>query len=404
MSRTRVAVVVTRFTAGAGGVALRGAVGLDPTRWDVRILYGAGDALASQAEQAGLEVHRLAHMRHDVAPRDDLAGVREVAGLLEEHDIELVHTHSAKAGAIGRFAARRVGIPAVHTLHGFPFHDFQSPLVRQVYVRAERRLGRITDQFMAVGSQVAADAIRLGIAQPDRIRVVASAIDLDGPRRTPATRHRARLLLGLPEDAEVVGTVGRLDFQKAPEHFLEAVAASRRPALHAVWVGDGPLLDRTAARARRLGIADRVHLLGQRDDVAALLPGFDVFAMSSRYEGMPCALAEAMVCGIPAAATAVNSVPEMIVPGRTGLLARAGEPASLARAVDHLLDHPLAAQRMAEEARELVTRSWSTSDLASAVGDAYEAALGTGPATAPLPRQPQPAVPGSAQVQQGGAG
>src|SRR5205807_3166224 len=131
---------------------------------------------------------------------------------------DVVHTHSSKAGALGRLAAHRAGVPAViHTFHGFPFHPFQSWPRRRIYIAIERRLGRITDEFLGVGAAVAAEAIRLGIARPERMRAIASAISPGIIPATPATRARARLLMGLPAEAPVIGTVGRLDRQKAPQ-------------------------------------------------------------------------------------------------------------------------------------------------------------------------------------------
>jgi len=122
-ARTRVALVITRFTAGAGEVALNGAAALDPRSHEVTIFYGAGDRMVERAAAAGFRTVKLAHLPADISPAEDVRGVRELGRLLVGR-FDVVHTHSAKAGAIGRLAARRVGIPAVHTMHGFPFHDF----------------------------------------------------------------------------------------------------------------------------------------------------------------------------------------------------------------------------------------------------------------------------------------
>jgi glycosyltransferase involved in cell wall biosynthesis len=368
--RTRVAVVITKLTAGAGVVALNGALALDPRRFVVTLYYGSGDRLASQAARAGLRTVHLEHMAADIAPREDARGVRELAAHLSG-GFDVVHTHSAKAGAIGRLAAKRVGIPVVHTLHGFPFHDFQPAWRRNLYIDIERRLGRSTDVFLAVGSSVAAEAIRLGIAPPDRVRVIMSSVDTSIQPATAASRAAARDLLGLPHEALVVGTVGRLDFQKAPDHFVEAARRVRDPRVRYVWVGSGELEAEARRLAIRRGLGNRMLFTGERDDVPALLPAFDVFAMSSRYEGIPCALAEAMLAGIPAVATAVNGVPEIVVPGETGLLARAGDPVSLARAIEHALARPEERRRWAVEARRLVVDRWAPSELALVLESSY---------------------------------
>jgi glycosyltransferase involved in cell wall biosynthesis len=374
----RVAQVVTRLIAGAGGVALRGALALDRGDFEVTILAADGGPLLGEAERAGLGVVRLRHMRPELSVTEDVLGLRELTVLLDGGRFDVVHTHSAKAGALGRLAAHRVGVPAVvHTFHGFPFHAFQSPVRRRAYVAVERRLGRITDRFLAVGSAVAAEAIRLELAPADRIRTIGSAIDTSIERASEASRVAARRSMGLPADAVLVGTVGRLDNQKAPLDMVEAVRRLGRDDVHFVWIGDGPLRETVRRQLARRGLSGRFHLLGERNDVKRLLPGLDLFAMSSRYEGIPCAAVEAMMAGIPVVATAVNSVPEIVVPGRTGLLVPPAAPARLAGAVAYLLEHEREAAAMAHAARGQLGDRFSPSVLGRDLTETYSAALGT---------------------------
>lgn len=371
------AAVVTKFAAGAGGVALRGALALDRDRYSVTVFAADGGPLWERAERAGLGTVRLRHMSDTLGAREDVRGVRELTALLGEGGFDVVHTHSAKAGGIGRMAARRAGVPAiVHTFHGFPFHRFQSFLRRRSYIWLERRLGRITDRFLAIGAEVAAEAIRLGISPPERIRVVASAIDRDVAPRSAATRARARRLLGLPPDAPVIGSVGRLDFQKCPEDLVRAVAMLKRRDVFTVWIGDGPFRPKVERLIARNGLTDRFLLLGERSDVPDLLPGLDVFAMSSLYEGIPCAVVEAMTCGIPVVANAVNAVPDVVISGQTGLLSRPGDPEALAGALRHLLDHPDRADLMARAARRHIGQRFDPAELGRDLDDVYRDALG----------------------------
>ncbi len=377
MERIRVAQVVTRFIAGAGGVALRGALNLDPERYEVTVISAPGGRLLGIAEQAGIRVTRLRHMAPDISPREDLNGLKELTQIIGEGRYQVVHTHSSKAGALGRIAAHRLNVPAiVHTFHGFPFHDFQSPVRRCVYVAIERALGRITHRFLAVGRAVEAEAIRLKLAPLERIRVVAPAIDTSGPSATDRTRRRARSALGLPMDARVVGTVGRVDYQKAPEALIEAVASLHRRDLYTVWVGDGPLREQMQLRVTQQGLGEQFLFLGERADVLKLLPAFDVFALASRYEGLPCAIAEAMSCGIPVVATAVNAVPEVVIPGETGLLVPPADPGRLAVAIEYMLDHRPEARRMAATARRDLGNRFDPRLLGRVLMQIYEDALG----------------------------
>jgi len=184
-------------------------------------------------------------------------------------------------------------------------------------------------------------------------------------------RVMARRRLGVPVGCTVIGTVGRIDYQKAPECFVDAVAALGRPDVYVVWIGDGPLRRKVEERARRRGLDGRFLCLGHRDDVPELLPGLDVFAMASRYEGMPCAVAEAMTAGVPVVATAVNSVPDLVLPGQTGILVAPGRPRQLAAAIGHLLDAPGEAARMAAAARSLVAGRFSPESLAHVLEAVY---------------------------------
>jgi glycosyltransferase involved in cell wall biosynthesis len=183
---------------------------------------------------------------------------------------------------------------------------------------------------------------------------------------------------------QVVGTVGRLDYQKAPEDFVSAIARLRRDDVYGVWIGDGPLRSSVTDQIRRLGLESRVTLLGERSDVPELLPGLDVFAMASRYEGLPCALVEAMTFGLPVVATAVNAVPDLIVPGETGLLVPPQRPDVLATALDHLLAHAERATRLGLAGRQSLRDSLGQAALGRVLDDTYRHMSWTSPGAACL--------------------
>jgi glycosyltransferase involved in cell wall biosynthesis len=370
--RIEVAVVVTRFIAGAGGVALRGVLPLDPTRYRVTFVTGEIGPLAEQAILADHEVVVEPSLVPTISPREDRECLGRLERLFAQRQFDVVHTHSAKAGALGRWAAHRVGTPLiVHTYHGFPFHPFQSPVRRAAYVAIERRLAAVTDVVLAIGTGVATEALQRGLARPESLRTVTPVVDGRIVEQTPATRAAARERLGLPADVPVVGTVGRLDFQKAPEHFVEALTRLRHTEAMGVWVGGGPMLDEVRDLVARRGLEHRLLLVGERRDVPDLLPAFDVFAMSSRYEGLPCVVVEAMRCGLPVVATAVNSVSDLVVPGVSGVLVPPAQPAALAAAVDGLLDDPLTALRLAREGQQRAGGSFDATALSTVLDQVY---------------------------------
>lgn len=373
--RLVVAQVITRFMAGAGAVALRGALALDPHRYEIVFVAGEGDRLVREAREAGFAVALMPRLRSYIAPVDDRRALADLRACLRGFDV--VHTHSSKAGVLGRTAAYRAHVGRiVHTYHGFPFHQFQSRPRRLAYVRIERRVARFTDVFLAVGAAVAAEAITRGIAPPERVRTIGIGADTAAPAPQAPDRAEARRLLGVPPGMRVVGTVGRLAFQKAPDDFVRALAALRRDDVFGVWIGDGELRAKTERLVARHGLYGRMLLAGERSDVAALLPGLDVFAMASRYEGLPCAIVEAMTAGLPVVATAVNAVPEVVIAGETGLLVPPGRPELLARAIGYLLDNPAVAVRLAAAARGRLGEDLTQAALGAVLAQTYEGPAG----------------------------
>jgi glycosyltransferase involved in cell wall biosynthesis len=227
---------------------------------------------------------------------------------------------------------------------------------------------------------VAAEAVRRRLIAPDRVRTIGVSVDEPGralapPRRDaaawPEARRRARQALGLPPGGVVVGAVGRLTYQKAPEDFVAALSELGRPEVVGAWVGGGELAGRVGRRAAAVLPDGRFVLAGERADVPDILPAFDVFALPSRYEGLPTAIVEAMISGVPVVATAVNAVPDLVVPGETGLLVPPRRPRLLAAAIGHLLDSPAAAARMAVAARAHVAGQYTESVLRDALMAAY---------------------------------
>jgi glycosyltransferase involved in cell wall biosynthesis len=375
---TLVATVITRLEGGAGALALRGAVAMASEAFDMAIIAGSGGVLVDQARAAGIEVIIEPSLRRPIDPRSDLAATARLTALFARRKFDVVHTHTSKAGVVGRVAARRAGVPRiVHSYHGFPFHQFQSAVRRSAYVATERRLGRSTDVVLCVGDAVAAEAARRRLAPPWRIRAIGVVVD--GPAAMDATmsarsapaRARARAALGIPDRATaVVGVVGRLTWQKAPEDFLTAMSTLNRPGALGVWIGGGELADKIARLISRPA-GPRVVLAGERADVLEVLPAFDVFALPSRYEGLPTVIVEAMICGVPVVASAVNAVCDLVIPGETGLLVAPQRPDQLAASIGYLLDSPEAASRMAAAAYARISGKYTEAALRASLTSAY---------------------------------
>lgn len=373
--RIKVLHVITKFTTGAGGNTLLSAAGMNGDVYEMWVAARPGGECFAAAEAAGVRTVAVRHLAETIRPVKDFRAYRTLVRLIRQERFTVVHTHTAKAGLIGRLAARRCRIPVVvHTFHAFPFHDFMSRRKQRVYALLERFAGRFTHAFIAVAPQVARTAVAERLAPPGRVWVVPSAVALAHIPHHRDRRFRAEL--GLDDDVPLIGTVGRISFQKAPLDFVRMASAVGRahPSARFVVVGDGPLEAEAHAEAARLGV--NVVFTGFRDDAPAIAASFDVFVMPSLYEGLGRALTEALASGRPVVASAVNGVPDLVHHGATGLLARPGRPDDVAACVMWLLDHPEAARRMGMQGRAAVLRLFSQQQMCGAIDDVYRSLLG----------------------------
>jgi len=373
--RVKVLHVITRFIAGAGGNTLVSVIGADRERYEMWVAGAPAGPLWEQAEEHGVRTVKLERLREVISPREDLVVLAELVRLIHREQFSIVHTHSTKAGMLGRVAAWLCGTPViVHTIHGFSSHDFMSARRRRAYLAVERFAAPITDAFLAVAPEVAREAVEKKLAPPGSVSVVPSAVEVD--RITAESDPAIRSELGIAADAAVVGTVGRLDFQKAPLDFVRMAASvsAARPGTRFVMVGDGPLLDETREAARALGVD--VTFTGFRRDAARVAACFDVFVISSLYEGLGRALTEALASGRPVVATAVNGVVDLVEPGATGLLAAPDAPEDLAANVIWLLDHPDEARRMGEAGRARVRAAFAPATMCALIEETYARLLG----------------------------
>lgn len=378
--RTKVLHVITRFIAGSGGNTLLSAAGMDQARYECTVASMPGGPLWDQAEAAGVGTVRLRHMRERISPWHDLVACWELYRLIRRERFTVVHTHCSKAGLIGRVAARAAGTPVVvHTFHLFAAHEGLSRLRRLAYWLLDRSVRSLAHHYVAVAPRVAWEAVASRLAPPGSVTVAPSAVDLGAIPTEPDPEVRREL--GVPDDAPLIGTVGRIVAQKCPLDFVRMCARVHavRPDARFVMVGDATLESaglevETRAEAERLGVP--VIFTGFRTDAPRIASAFDVYIVPSLYEGLGRAVTEAMASGRPVVATAVNGVPDLVEPGATGLLAEPGSPESLATAVLWLLDHPAEAQAMGLCGRERVRSHFAPEVMCQVLDGVYSSLLG----------------------------
>ncbi len=357
----RIAQVVEAFQGGCQRHVLGLLTGLDRQRFaqtaivswgrEPGILEEIAEATGGAAEAVPWPVGRPLRLR------SDWRAYRFLVRLFREHDFDIIHCHSAKAGFLGRIAARGLRAAVLYTPHCLPFMMDAPGVVRALYRWLERYAGRFTDRLVAVSPSEAAIAAAARLVAHDRIVTIENGIN---PRAvaTEVDASRKREELGISTHPRVVLSVGALRRQKGHRALVQAAAATANLLPEAVFLiaGEGELRSELEALARRLRVGSRVRFLGRRTDVAELLAIADVFVMSSLWEAGPYALLEAMAAGVPAVGTCIPGIVDWITEGRTGYLAEPGRPASLARALAAALSDPSEARRRAQAAREAVLR------------------------------------------------
>ena len=347
----------------------------DRSRFTVSLAAGPGGIMDEDARRIpDATVEFVPSLRREVRPWADLRFLLSYARYLRRNKVDILHTHSSKAGILGRFAGALAGVPVIiHTVHGWGFHDYQSWLVRALYVGLEKLAVRHTDLLIAVSRENVERGLAEGIGVPSLYRVIRSGIDVSSFRTASRPAAEVRKELGIPEGAPVVGTVGNFKPQKAPLDFIKVAALVIReiPDARFVMLGDGELLGASRELAASLGIADRVVFAGWRRDVTDCLHSFNVFLLSSLFEGLPRSVLQAMSAGLPVVATAAGGTPEAVRDGVTGHVTARGDVEAMARHVTALLKDPARARAFGEAGLKAIGEEFEITRMLRDIEAAY---------------------------------
>jgi glycosyltransferase involved in cell wall biosynthesis len=316
-------------------------------------------------------------LRRRIDPVADLRASNEIRRAIAWIRPAIVHTHMAKAGALGRRAAMTSGVEAiVHTFHGHVLEGYFATPVNRLFVSIERELARRTDALIGVSTSVRDDLLEDGIGELSRWRVIPYGFDLSSFLHPASDRETVRRELGIAEDAEVTGIVGRLVPIKNHGLFFRAarVLAASHPRAVFVVAGDGELRPALESEARE-ALGDRVVFTGWAKDLPSLYGSLDVVALTSLNEGTPVALMEAAGAGVASVATDVGGVRDVVVDGVTGLLVASEDAGSLAAAMARLLDDPASRRSIGERAREDALARFTVDAMGDAYADLYRQVL-----------------------------
>ena len=345
--------------------------GLDQKRFQTTLVVGReGDRegsfldLAASKNVAPIVVPTLGR---SIRPIRDLRSFIVLCRLMMRERPHVVHTHTAKAGALGRLAAFVTGVPiVVHTFHGSVFSGYFGALGSRIYKQVERCLARITDAIVAISPAVARELGAHQLRPRHGIHTIPLGLELDGLVDAPRSRPGAlRRRLGLADNVKLIGSVGRLAPVKDLQTLLSAVqrTVDLNDDVHVALIGDGPERSRLESLRDELGLASRVHFTGFLSELETVYPDLDCVVNSSINEGTPVALIEAMAAGVPVVATAVGGTPDLLRDGALGTLVPPGDTSALANALLEALEDHDASLARADEARIAVVEKYCSERL-----------------------------------------
>ena len=393
--RIKVLRVIARLNVG--GPALHVAylsAGLADRGYDTTLVagkVGAGEeSMAFVAEQRGVRIETLDDLHREIAPLRDLRTILRLARLIRSERPTILHTHTAKAGAVGRIAALLAGDARppviVHTFHGHVLRGYFNPALTAAFRLLERLLARVATKLVAVSPEVRDDLVALGVAPAAKFAVVRLGIELDERVDYDEEGRKAtRRLLGIPPDAFVVGWIGRMTAVKRTEDIARTLQAlvERGVNGYLCLVGDGPDRTRLERRMHELGVAKRCLFVGYQENVARFYDAMDVLLLTSVNEGTPVSVIEALAAGRPVVATRVGGVSDVVRDGVDGFLAEVADVESLAARLAELAGDPELRTRMGNAGRAHVVDRYAVERLVDDIDRLYRSLLPGRPADVP---------------------
>jgi len=361
-NKIKVLHIITRLDKGGSAEnTFLTLTGLDENSYEATLISGpVGDPKhdrRKQIEKQGIEYILIPELVRNISPINDLITLFKIYGFLRNEKFDIVHTHTSKAGLLGRLAAKLAGIPIViHTPHGHVFFGYFGPFKTKIFIFLERLASRITHKILALTNREKKDYILFKIANEDKFVVINSGIELSRFKKLNFNeKQNIKKELGIPENSLIIGTVGRLVPVKGPEFLLKAAKqiVPKYPDSFFIFTGDGYLRQDLEKKALEMGVKENIIFLGWRDDVAKIVSVYDVFVLPSLNEGMGRVLVEAMALGKPIVASNVGGIPDLVTHGKNGFLVSPKNPKELARYIQILLVDEEKREEMGQVGKEM---------------------------------------------------
>ena len=351
---------------------------------DVVLITGPAEGpegdLFERAERAGLRVEVMPELVRAIRPATDVRAYRRLGQAIRRLEPEVVHTHSSKAGIVGRAAAWRERVPAVvHTVHGLPFGPSERPARNRVYVSLERWAARRCHAIVSVCDAMTEQALAAGVGRPEQYQTVYSGMDVDAFLNPARPRAEVRRELGLEPDQVAFATVARLFERKGHDDILAVAPGvlAANPRVRFVWIGSGVWRERLEAEAERLGVRPAIHFTGlvPPDRIPELLHACDAVVHPSLREGLARVLPQALLCGRPGISYDVDGAREVILTDETGILLPPRDLPALGQAIGRLAADPALRDRLGQEGRRRFAHQFRAETMVDQLRSLYERLL-----------------------------
>jgi len=348
---------------------------LDKKKYDITLLCGkSGNWIKRACSIPGIKIYFINELIRKIHCFYDIIALIKIYLYVKKNKFSIVHTHSSKAGFSGRLAAKLAGVPVIiHTIHGFPFHDYMNPVKRNFFIILERFLAKISTQLITVSKLNLRKAVQLKIAKEPKFTNIYSGIVFKNFDEK-INKQRKRETLNIDSDAKVISLIGRLSKQKGQQYLLKAVpdVISQYPNIQFLIIGDGELKKYLIKLTTKLKIENNVRFLGFRNDISEILQITDIFVLSSLWEGLGRSLTEAMYMNKPVIATSVEGVPEIVKHEKTGILVKPKDIRGIAQAIKKLIGNPTIMEQLGTNAHSLVVKIFSAEKMVSEIDLIYK--------------------------------
>ncbi|AKL97850.1 glycosyltransferase [Endomicrobium proavitum] len=372
----KVCYIITKLElGGAQKVALYTAENLEKDTFEDFLITGSGGILDDEAAKK-LKVFKVPSLVREISPIKDLRALLKIRKILKKEKPELVHTHSSKAGILGRIAAKLAGVKTiVHTIHGYGFNETQKWYVKYLYIYIEKFCTLFTDKLIVVAKEDMDKGLRYKIAKENKFTLIRAGIDTHYYKTfNPNPDFRKTLA---DENTKIITTIGPFKPQKNLQDFIKAAGLVCKSVDNVKFfiVGDGDLRPELEKLIADLNLTDKIILLGWRTDIAEILYASDVFAMTSLWEGLPRTILEAMCCSKPVVANAVDGVKEVIREGKNGFKVNPHNYQYTAEKIIYLLQNPTVVNAMGKSAKHSITKEYDINHMVKQHEDLYRKLL-----------------------------